>query len=122
MGSVGPSQDMGRDSGALFTRCPVTAAATRTTPTPPAFLVDSERTALAAVASTSECSSNSLGTVHSSQEWACENSSPLLLKWSNSGACIGHRFPGFPSGINLQLSTEVAGFITESIGRLLFPV
>lgn len=113
MGSVGPSRDRGRGSGALFTRCPVTgtsmAAAARTTPSPPVFLVGSECTALAALASASE-DSNSW---EQSQKRECENSSPLLLKRSNSGACIGHRFPGFPSRINLQLSTEVAGFIKE---------
>ena len=37
------------------------------------------------------------------------------LEWNNSGACIGHHFPGFPSRINLPLSTEGAGFITHSV-------
>ena len=114
MGSVEPSQDRGRGSGALFTRCPVTgtsmAAAARTMPSPPVFLVGSECTALAALASASEDSSNSWD---QPQEKECENSSPLLLKRSNSGACIGARCPGSPSRVNVQLSTEVADFITE---------
>lgn len=42
-------------------------------------------------------------------------STPVLcpLRWNNSGAGIGHCFPGFPSEINFQLPTEAAGFITH---------
>ena len=55
------------------------------------------------------------GTVHSCQEWVCQNGSPVILKWENSGACPGHRFPGFPSRVNLQPNAEEGGFITHSV-------
>ena len=50
-------------------------------------------------------------------------STPVLcpLKWNNSGAGIGHCFPGFRSGINFQLSTEVPGFITHILLAVFSP-
>ena len=54
----------------------------------------------------------SLARAHKAQEWVYECPSPLPFKWTNSKACIGHCFPGFPRGINSQLPTEAAGFVT----------
>ena len=125
MGSVGPAQDMGRTQ-ALFPQdaqslgtC--TAAAMRTTPSPPAFLVDSERTAplllpqhqSVAAAPWEQSTASRSGRVRT----------PVLC--SSSGVILGHVLgtasQGFPVGSTCSYPLRWLA-LSQSIGCLLFPV